>query len=120
MFSDGLPRNDNKFVMGGSRHGKLDSIDFGTDQHRAMVCDMQKTIEAAVNKRIADNGDTKQNEIFWDRTTFPPFPQNRAKLFPNTVIFPTQRKGSNQMVGFSDTPSSLTSFSRGDGEEINY
>jgi hypothetical protein len=63
-FSDGLPRNDDKFVMGGSRHGKLDSFDFGTDQHRVMVCDMQKTIEAAVKKRIADNGDLKQNEIF--------------------------------------------------------
>ncbi len=33
----------------------------------------------------------------WDRTTSPPpLSHYRAKSFPNTIIFPTQRKGSNQ------------------------
>ncbi len=61
-FSDGVPRNDGKFVQGGSKHGKLDSLDFGTDKHRAMVCDMQKTIESAVDKKIGEDGDLSSNQ----------------------------------------------------------
>ena len=61
-FSDGVPRNDGKFVQGGSKHGRLDSLDFGTDKHRAMVCDMQKTIESAVDKKIGEDGDLSSNQ----------------------------------------------------------
>jgi hypothetical protein len=61
-FSDGVPRNDGKFVQGGSKHGRLDALDFGTDKHRAMVCDMQKTIESAVDKKIGEDGDLSSNQ----------------------------------------------------------
>ena len=65
-FSDRLPKNNEKFVMGGSKHGKLASLDFGTDRHRAMVCDMQKAIESAVDKKIGQAADSsrKQKQIF--------------------------------------------------------
>jgi hypothetical protein len=62
--SEGLPRNDGKFVESGSRHGKLACSDLETDRHRFMVCDMQKTIEAAVDKSIVENGIPKQRDIF--------------------------------------------------------
>jgi hypothetical protein len=56
-FCNGLPKNDNSFVQGGSKTKKLEKLDFETDTHRAMVCDMQKEIELAVDHRMGDKSD---------------------------------------------------------------
>jgi hypothetical protein len=65
-FSNGLPTKNNRFVPGGSKSRKLESLNFETDPHRAMLCNMQKAIEAAVDDKIGDAGDlsTERKLIF--------------------------------------------------------
>jgi hypothetical protein len=56
-FCNGLPTNDDRFVQGGSKTRKLENLDFEADKHRAMVCDMQREIELAVDDRMGDKSD---------------------------------------------------------------
>jgi hypothetical protein len=51
------PARPSPFVQGGSKTRKLENLDFETDKHRAMVCDMQKEIELAVDDRMGDKSD---------------------------------------------------------------
>ena len=66
IFCNGLPAKDDRFVQGGAKNRKLERLDFETDKHRAMVCDMQKEIELAVDDRMGDESDLskKRKEIF--------------------------------------------------------
>jgi hypothetical protein len=64
-FSNRLPIKHNRFVPGGSKSRKLAELNFETDPHRAIGCNMQKAIEAAVDK-IGDAGDLsrERKQIF--------------------------------------------------------
>jgi hypothetical protein len=66
-FCDGLPTNDGRFVQGGSKSQTRKHLNFETDKHRAMVCDMQKEIEQAVDDRMGDGSDLskERKEIFF-------------------------------------------------------
>jgi hypothetical protein len=67
-FSNGLPAKNNRFVPGGSKSKKLESLNFETDPHRAMVCNMQKAIEAAVDDKIGDAGDlSRERKLIFAR-----------------------------------------------------
>jgi hypothetical protein len=65
-FSNRLPIKHNRFVPGGSKSRKLAELSFETDPHRAIVCNMQKAIEAAVDDKIGDAGDLsgERKQIF--------------------------------------------------------
>ena len=65
-FLKDLPTKDGKFVPGASASRKHAELNFEKDPHRAIVCNMQKAIEAAVDDKIGDAGDlsTERKLIF--------------------------------------------------------
>jgi hypothetical protein len=65
-FLKDLPTKDGKFVPGASTSRKHAELNFEKDPHRAIVCNMQKAIEAAVDDKIGDAGDlsTERKLIF--------------------------------------------------------
>jgi hypothetical protein len=65
-FLKDLPTKDGKFVQGASTSRKHAELNFEKDPHRAIVCNMQKAIEAAVDDKIGDAGDlsTERKLIF--------------------------------------------------------
>ena len=66
-FSNRLPIKHNRFVPGGSKSRKLAELNFETDPHRAIGCNMQKAIEAAVDK-IGDAGDlSRERKLIFAR-----------------------------------------------------
>ena len=67
-FSNRLPIKHNRFVPGGSKSRKLAELNFETDPHRAIVCNMQKAIEAAVDDKIGDAGDlSRERKLIFAR-----------------------------------------------------
>ena len=91
-FTDGLPDNDAKYlpgsVTGCVRNKRHDSLDFEKDPHRAMVCNMQKTIEEAVDEVIGDQGCLPPER----RDVFTRLVQEALRGFwpdPNAVLFVT-------------------------------
>ena len=66
-FSNRLHIKHNRFVPGGSKSRKLAELNFETDPHRAIGCNMQKAIEAAVDK-IGDAGDlSRERKLIFAR-----------------------------------------------------
>jgi hypothetical protein len=65
-FLKDLPTKDGMFVPGASASRKHAELNFEKDPHRAIVCNMQKAIEAAVDDKIGDAGDlsTERKLIF--------------------------------------------------------
>jgi hypothetical protein len=65
-FLKDLPTKDGMFVPGASTSRKLAELNFEKDPHRAIVCNMQKAIEAAVDDKIGDAGDLsgERKQIF--------------------------------------------------------
>ena len=65
-FLKDLPTKDGKFVPGASASRKHAELNFEKDPHRAIVCNMQKAIEAAVDDKIGDAGDLsrERKQIF--------------------------------------------------------
>jgi hypothetical protein len=63
ICSKGPPRKDGMYETGGSTDRTHHYFDFEKDKTRGIVCDMQATINEAVDKKIGDF-DRKQKEIF--------------------------------------------------------
>ena len=65
-FLKDLPTKDGMFVPGASMSRKHAELNFEKDPHRAIVCNMQKAIEAAVDDKIGDAGDLsrERKQIF--------------------------------------------------------